>query len=60
MSVEQWWNDTERGTLKYIEKNITECGWHIDGWVQSNGGLLLTGQILSNGENYYKACEVDG
>jgi len=25
MSVEQWWNDTERGKLKYWEKNIIQC-----------------------------------
>jgi len=23
MSMEQWWNDTDRGKLKYWEKNIT-------------------------------------
>jgi len=22
MSIEQWWNDTDRGKLKYWEKNI--------------------------------------
>ena len=27
MSVEQWWNDTDRGKLKYWEKNIIQCGW---------------------------------
>ena len=26
MSVEQWWNDTDRGKLKYWEKNIVQCG----------------------------------
>jgi hypothetical protein len=24
---EQWWNDTDRGKLKYWEKNIIQCGW---------------------------------
>jgi hypothetical protein len=23
MSVEQWWNDTEKGKLKYWEKNLS-------------------------------------
>ena len=27
MSVEQWWNGTDRGKLKYWEKNIIQCGW---------------------------------
>jgi len=26
MSMEQWWNDTDRGKLKYWEKNIIQCG----------------------------------
>jgi len=27
MCMEQWWNDTDRGKLKYWEKNIIKCGW---------------------------------
>ena len=27
MGMEQWWNDTDRGKLKYWEKNIIECGY---------------------------------
>ena len=27
MSMEQWWNDTGRGKLKYWENNIIQCGW---------------------------------
>jgi hypothetical protein len=27
MSVEQWWNDTDRGKLKYWEINIIQRGW---------------------------------
>jgi len=27
MSVEQWWNDTDRGKLKSCEKNIMQRGW---------------------------------
>jgi hypothetical protein len=25
--MEQWWNDTDRGKLKYWEKNIIQRGW---------------------------------
>ena len=27
MSVEQWWNDSDRGKLKYWERNIIQRGW---------------------------------
>jgi len=27
MSMEQWWNDTDRRKLNYWEKNIIQCGW---------------------------------
>jgi len=27
MSMEQWWNDTDRGKLKYWKKNIIQRGW---------------------------------
>ena len=27
MSVEQWWNGTDRGKLKCWEKSIIQCGW---------------------------------
>jgi len=27
MSMEQWWNDTDRGNLKCWEKNILQRGW---------------------------------
>ena len=27
MSMEQWWNGTDMGKLKYWEKNIIERGW---------------------------------
>jgi hypothetical protein len=27
MSMEQWWNDTDRGKQKYWEKNIIDRGW---------------------------------
>jgi len=32
MNVEQWWNGTDRGKLKYREeKNYT--AWVVDGWM---------------------------
>ena len=49
MSVEQWWNDTDRGKLKCWEKNIIQCGWYMDEWVWSNGGMILTGENWSAG-----------
>jgi len=27
MSMGQWWNGTDRGKLKYWEKNIIQCAW---------------------------------
>jgi len=33
MSMEKWWNDTDRGSLKYWEKNIIErCRCMDDYW----------------------------
>jgi len=26
MYMDEWWNDTEKGILKYWEKNITQSG----------------------------------
>jgi hypothetical protein len=43
-SMEQWWNGTDRGKLKYWEKTIIQCGWQIDGCVWSNVGTILTGE----------------
>jgi len=44
MGMAQWWNETDRGKLKCWEKNIIQCGWQMDGWVWSNGGMVLTGE----------------
>ena len=49
MITEQWWNDTDRGKLKYWEKNIIQRGWKMDEWVWSNGGMILTGENWSTG-----------
>ena len=47
MSMEQWWNDTDRGKLKYWEKYIKQRGWYMSEWVWSNGGMILTGENWS-------------
>jgi hypothetical protein len=28
--MEQWWNETDKGKLKYWEKNIIQRGWQMD------------------------------
>ena len=30
MSMEQWWNDTDSGKLKDLEKNIIQRGWEVN------------------------------
>jgi len=37
MSMEQWWNDTDRGKLKYWEKNLYQCHFshHKSQWTES-------------------------
>jgi len=42
--MEQWWNDKDRGKLKYWEKNILRNGWWMNEWVWRNGGIILTGK----------------
>ena len=32
MDMEQWWNDTDRGKLKYWEKNILQVECWMDGY----------------------------
>jgi len=49
MSMVQWWNDTDRGKLKYWEKNIIQRGWKMDEWVRSNSVMTLTGENWSTG-----------
>jgi len=49
MSMEEWWNNTDRGKLNYWEKNIIQCGWYVDEWVWSNGEMILIGENWSAG-----------
>jgi len=44
MGMEHWWNGTDRGKLKYWERNIIYCGWWVNEWVWSTGGMILTGE----------------
>ena len=37
MSMEQWWNDTDRGKLKYWEKNIILVGGR---WMDEYGAMV--------------------
>ena len=30
MGMEEWWNGTDRGKLKYWEKNIIQHGWQMN------------------------------
>ena len=59
MSMEQWWNDTDRGKLKYWEKNIMQRGWEMDEY----GAMVewyWQGKTEVLGEKHYIAWVVDG
>ena len=59
MSMEQWWNGTDRGTEVLGEKHYT--AWVVmDGWVWSSGGIVLTGETEVLGEKHYTVRVVDG
>ena len=38
MGVGHFWRDTDRGNLKYRERNIIYGGWWVNEWVWSTGG----------------------
>jgi hypothetical protein len=40
--MEQWWNDTDRGNLKYWGKKIIQCRWYMNEHVWSSDGTTLT------------------
>jgi hypothetical protein len=54
--MQYWWNDNDRGKLKYLEKNLPQCAnlsttKHMD-WLGVNLGLhdkRLTTSYLSHG-----------
>ena len=60
--MEQWWNDTDRGKLKYWEINIIQRGWWKDGWVGVEQWWNDTdrGKTEVLGEKHYTAWVVDG
>jgi len=37
MNMQQWWNDTDRGKLKYWEKNIIKVGGR---WMDEYGAMV--------------------
>jgi hypothetical protein len=50
VSMEHWWNDTDRGKLKYWEKKHYTV-LVVDGWMSMGiGGMILTGGNL----NYWR------
>jgi len=49
MSMEQWWNDTDRGKLNYWKINIIQRVLWMNEWVWSNGGMILTGETWNTG-----------
>jgi len=58
MSVEQWWNDTYRGKLKYWEKNIIQSGWRMNEY----GAMVewyWQGKTEVVGEKHYTVWVVD-
>jgi hypothetical protein len=42
MSMEYWWNDTDRGNWSTGRKNIVQVLWQINGWIQSIGWMIQT------------------
>ena len=40
---EQYWNNTDWGTLKHWEKNTIQHGWQIVESVWNNGSMILIG-----------------
>ena len=40
MSMEQWWNDTDRGKLKYWEKNLSQCPFGTTNPIWTTLGLI--------------------
>ena len=59
MSVEQWWNGTDRGTEVLGEKHYT--AWVVDGWMSVEqwwNGTDRGTEVL--GEKHYTVWVVDG
>jgi len=50
MSMEQWWNDTDRWNVKYWEKITEQRGWYMNEWLRRNGRMILTGEDWSTGK----------
>jgi hypothetical protein len=50
MCTEHWWNDTDRGKPKYVEKNLSQCYYayhkHHTDW----SGIELGSPWLKDGD----------
>ena len=60
MCVEQWWNDTDRGKLKYWEKTLYSVGGR---WMDEFGAMVewyREGKSEMLVEKYYTLWVVDG
>ena len=55
MSVEQWWNDTDRGKLKYWQKDLSMT---IGTWTVSevHGLFALSERRLTYHHGVFKSC----
>jgi len=57
MSMENWWNDTDRGKWSTGEKHYRASV--VDEWIWGIGRMILTGEIEVLGEEHYTAPVVD-
>jgi len=60
MSMEQWWNVTDRGKLKYWEKTLYSVGGR---WMDECGAMVVwywQGKTEVLGEKHYTSWVVDG
>jgi len=53
--VEWYW----LGKSVVLGEKIIQCGWKMNEWVWSNGGMILTGENGSSGRKHYTVWVVD-
>jgi hypothetical protein len=56
MSMEQWWNDTDRGKLKYWERNIIQRVWYE--WVWNIGKMIKKEELCSTERETYPCASL--
>jgi len=59
MSMEHWWNDTDRGKGSAGRKKNIQCVWSMNERVWNIGGMILTRESDVLGEKHYKALVGD-